>query len=66
MNREMLMLVDAIAREKSVELDVVFDAVEAALASASKKFHGAEWDVRVDIDKHAQIHHPRQLLIRKQ
>ena len=36
MNREMLMLVDAISREKSVELDVVFDAVEAALASATK------------------------------
>ena len=32
MNREMLMLVDAISREKSVERDVVFGAVEAALA----------------------------------
>ena len=31
MNREMLMLVDAISREKSVERDVVFAAVEAAL-----------------------------------
>ena len=37
MNREMLMLVDAISREKTVERDVVFGAVEAALASASKK-----------------------------
>lgn len=36
MNREMLMLVDAISREKSVDLDVVFDAVEAALASAAR------------------------------
>ena len=34
MNREMLMLVEAISREKSVELDVVFGAVEAALAQA--------------------------------
>ena len=34
MNREMLMLVDAISREKSVERDVVFGAVEAALADA--------------------------------
>ena len=51
MNREMLMLVDAISREKSVDLDVVFDAVEAALASASKKFHGADWDIRVAIDR---------------
>ena len=35
MNREMLMLVDAISREKSVERDVVFAAVEAALAQAT-------------------------------
>ena len=37
MNREMLMLVDAISREKNVERDVVFGAVEAALAQATKK-----------------------------
>ena len=47
MNREMLMLVDAISREKTVELDVVFGAVEAALASASKKLHGGEVEMRV-------------------
>ena len=34
MNREMLMLVDAISREKNVERDVVFGAVESALAQA--------------------------------
>ncbi len=51
MNREMLMLVDAISREKSVELDVVFDAVEAALASATKKLHGGEVDIRVSVDR---------------
>ena len=34
MNRELLMLVDAISREKSVDLEIVFRAVEAALASA--------------------------------
>ena len=32
MNRELLMLVEAISREKNVEHDVVFGAVEAALA----------------------------------
>jgi len=37
MNREMLMLVDAIAREKNVERDLVFAAVESALAQATKK-----------------------------
>ncbi|OWQ93041.1 transcription termination/antitermination protein NusA [Roseateles aquatilis] len=52
MNRELLMLVDAISREKSVERDVVFGAVEAALASASKKlFGGGEVDIRVAVDR---------------
>jgi transcription termination/antitermination protein NusA len=47
MNREMLMLVDAISREKTVDRDVVFGAVEAALAQATKKLHGGDWDIRV-------------------
>lgn len=51
MNRELLMLVDAISREKSVERDVVFGAVEAALASATKKLYGGEVDIRVAIDR---------------
>ena len=51
MNREMLMLVDAISREKSVEREVVFGAVEAALASASKKLQGGEVDIRVAVDR---------------
>ena len=48
--REMLMLVDAISREKTVDRDVVFGAVEAALASATKKLHGGEVDIRVAVD----------------
>ncbi|WP_428418886.1 transcription termination factor NusA [Methylibium sp.] len=51
MNRDLLDFVDAIAREKSVERDVVFEAVEAALASASKKLHGGEVDIRVSVDR---------------
>ena len=51
MNRELLMLGDAISREKSVDLEVVFAAVEAALASASKKLHGGEVDMRVTVDR---------------
>src|SRR6195952_152995 len=51
MNRELLMLVDAISRKKSVDLEVVFAAVEAALASASKKLHGGEVDMRVSVDR---------------
>ncbi|MBL8370792.1 MAG: transcription termination/antitermination protein NusA [Burkholderiaceae bacterium] len=51
MNREMLMLVDAISREKSVERDVVFGAVEAALAQATKKLYKGEVDIRVAVDR---------------
>lgn len=51
MNRELLMLVDAISREKSVDREVVFGAVEAALAQASKKLHGGEVDMRVTVDR---------------
>ena len=51
MNRELLMLVDAISREKSVDREVVFGAVEAALAQATKKLDGGEVDVRVTVDR---------------
>src|SRR6195952_803242 len=52
MSREMLMLVDALAREKNVEKDIVFAALELALASATKKrFKDEEVDVRVEIDR---------------
>ena len=52
MSREVLMLVDALAREKNVNKDVVFAALEAALASATKKLYDKEdVDVRVEIDR---------------
>ena len=51
MNREMLMLVDAISREKNVERDVVFGAVESALAQATKKLHQGDVDIRVVVDR---------------
>ena len=52
MNREMLMLVEAISREKNVERDVVFGAVEAALAQATKKLYEGEVDIRVAVDRY--------------
>ena len=60
MNRDLLDFVDAISREKSVDLEVVFAAVEAALASASKKLHAAvggisESDVNLAIASKAVI-----------
>ena len=52
MSREVLLLVDALAREKNVDKEIVFGALEAALASATKKrFGDEEVDVRVIIDR---------------
>ena len=51
MSREMLMLVDALAREKNVDREVVFEALEQALASATKKRFKEDADVRVSIDR---------------
>lgn len=56
MNRELLMLVDAISREKSVDRDVVFGAVESALASATKKLYQGEVDIRVSIDRESGVY----------
>jgi N utilization substance protein A len=51
MSREILLLVDALAHEKNVDKDVIFTALELALASATKKKHHDDADVRVEIDR---------------
>ncbi len=51
MNREMLMLVEAIAREKNVSNDIVFGALEHALAQATKKQYTGEVDIRVAMNR---------------
>jgi len=51
MSREILLLVDALAREKNVSKDIVFASLESALASATKKRIHDEADVRVSIDR---------------
>jgi N utilization substance protein A len=53
MSREILLLVDALAREKNVEKDIVFAALEQALASATKKRFREDVDVRVEIDRNS-------------
>jgi len=50
-NKEILMVVDAVSNEKGVDKEVIFEALEAALASATRKKHGEEWDARVAIDR---------------
>ena len=51
MSREILLLVDALAHEKNVTEEVIFIALELALASATKKKHHDDADVRVQIDR---------------
>ncbi|MEK6685087.1 MAG: transcription termination factor NusA [Pseudomonadota bacterium] len=51
MSREILLLVDALAREKSVEKEIVFTALELALASATKKRFQEDIEARVSIDR---------------
>ncbi|HMH66513.1 MAG TPA: NusA N-terminal domain-containing protein, partial [Pinirhizobacter sp.] len=52
MSKELLLVVDAVANEKGVPRDVIFDAMEAALASAAKKrYPDEDADVRVSIDR---------------
>jgi N utilization substance protein A len=51
MSKEILLVVDAVSNEKGVSKDVIFEALEAALASAARKLSEEERDVRVAIDR---------------
>ncbi|WP_405238601.1 transcription termination factor NusA [Lentisalinibacter orientalis] len=51
MSKEILMVVDAVSNEKGVDKEIIFEAIEAALASATRKRHGEDIDVRVAIDR---------------
>jgi N utilization substance protein A len=51
MSREILLLVDALAREKNVEKETVFGALELALASATKKKFQEDIEVRASVDR---------------
>ncbi|HEY5789097.1 MAG TPA: transcription termination factor NusA, partial [Gammaproteobacteria bacterium] len=51
MSKEILLVVDAVSHEKGVEKSIIFEAIEAALASATRKKHGGDIDVRVAIDR---------------
>ena len=51
MSREILTVVDAVSNEKGVAPEIIFDAIEAALASATRKRHGEDIEVRVAIDR---------------
>ncbi len=52
MSKDILLVVDAISNEKGVPRDIIFEAVEAALASASRKrYEGKDVDIRVHINR---------------
>ncbi len=51
MSKEILLVVEAVSNEKDVPEDVIFEAIEAALASATRKKFSGDVDVRVAIDR---------------
>ncbi|NVJ59662.1 MAG: transcription termination/antitermination protein NusA [Gammaproteobacteria bacterium] len=51
MSKEILLVVDAVSNEKDVEPELIFQALEAAIATATKKKNGGEIEVRVEIDR---------------
>ena len=51
MNKEILTVVDVVSNEKGVAKEIIFEAIEAALASATKKRQREDIEVRVSIDR---------------
>ncbi len=51
MNKEILMVADAVSNEKGVDREIIFEAIEAALASATRRRHPEDIDARVEIDR---------------
>lgn len=51
MNKEILMVVDAVSNEKGVNKEVIFQAIEAALAMATRKRYQVDITVQVVIDR---------------
>lgn len=51
MSKEILLVVEAVSNEKDVSKDVIFEAIELALATATKKRYEEDSDIRVSIDR---------------
>ena len=51
MNKEILLVVDAVSNEKAVPREKIFQALETALATATKKKYEGDIEVRVAIDR---------------
>ena len=50
-NKEILLVVEAVSNEKGVDKEIIFEALEAALAAAARRKHSELWDVRVVINR---------------
>jgi len=51
MNRELIIVIEQLAREKGIDPEILYDAVESALLSGSKKTHAAADNSRIEIDR---------------
>ena len=51
MSKEILLVVEAVSNEKGVSKDIIFEAIEQALATATKKRYEEDSDIRVVIDR---------------
>ncbi len=51
MSKDILLVVEAVSNEKDVSKEIIFEAMEAALASATRKKHGGDIEARVAIDR---------------
>ncbi len=51
MNKDVLMVIETVCNEKSLDRDDIIGAIEAALAAVVRRDHGHDWDVRVEMDR---------------
>jgi len=56
MSKEILYVAEALSNEKGVSREVIFEAIELALASATRRKHGIDMDVRIDIDRETGLY----------
>lgn len=56
MSKEILLVVESVSNEKGVSEEIIFDALEVALATATKKRYSEEADVRVAIDRETGLY----------
>ena len=51
MNKEFILALEELEKEKNVSKDLLVDAIESALVSAYKKNYGTSQNVRVNVDR---------------